>query len=124
MGNEPFLSSYNGSFVNITFPALKNIQNALNDAGVGDKIKATVPMNADVYDGTVPSAGRFRSDTSTQMTQIAEFLSQNNAPFTVNIYPFLSLYLNDDFPIDYAFFDGMLKLCLSILHMQIPGFNP
>ncbi|KAF3331161.1 glucan endo-1,3-beta-glucosidase 8-like protein [Carex littledalei] len=106
VGNEPFLSSYNGSFVNITFPALKNIQSALNDAGLGDKIKATVPMNADVYDGALPSAGHFRNDTSSQMTQIAQFLSQNNAPFTVNIYPFLSLYLNEGFPIDYAFFDG------------------
>ncbi|KAJ0590000.1 putative glucan endo-1,3-beta-D-glucosidase [Helianthus annuus] len=27
-------------------------------------------------------------------------------PFTVNIYPFLSLYGNDNFPIDFAFFDG------------------
>lgn len=114
MGNEPFLSSYNGSFVNITFPALKNIQSALNDAGLGDKIKATVPMNADVYDGALPSAGHFRNDTSSQMTQIAQFLSQNNAPFTVNIYPFLSLYLNEGFPIDYAFFDGMSELFLYL----------
>lgn len=114
MGNEPFLSSYNGSFVNITFPALKNIQSALNDAGLGDKIKATVPMNADVYDGTLPSAGHFRNDTSSQMTQIAQFLSQNNAPFTVNIYPFLSLCLSEGFPIDYAFFDGMSELFLYL----------
>ncbi|KAF5822731.1 putative glucan endo-1,3-beta-D-glucosidase [Helianthus annuus] len=27
-------------------------------------------------------------------------------PFTVNIYPFLSLYGNDNFPIDFTFFDG------------------
>lgn len=40
------------------------------------------------------------------MSQIVQFLSKNNAPFTVNIYPFLSLYGNDDFPFDYAFFDG------------------
>ncbi|KAJ3680915.1 hypothetical protein LUZ60_015404 [Juncus effusus] len=110
VGNEPFLASYNGSFVNLTFPALKNIQAALNEAGVGDKIKATVPLNADVYfspdSNPVPSAGRFRTDISDLMTQIVLFLNQSNAPFTVNIYPFLSLYLNDDFPIDYAFFDG------------------
>lgn len=49
VGNEPFLSSYNGSFLNVTFPALQNIQNALNEAGHGDSIKATVPLNADVY---------------------------------------------------------------------------
>lgn len=111
VGNEPFLTSYNNSFLNITFPALENIQNALNEAGFGDSIKATVPLNADVYgsptDNPVPSAGRFRQDIVGQMIQIVQFLDQNKAPFTVNIYPFLSLYGNDNFPIDYAFFDGV-----------------
>ncbi|XP_030453238.2 glucan endo-1,3-beta-glucosidase 8 [Syzygium oleosum] len=110
VGNEPFLSSYNGSFLNVTLPALQNIQNALNEAGVGDTVKATVPVNADVYNSPasnpVPSAGRFRSDISDLMTQIVEFLAKNGAPLTVNIYPFLSLYGNDNFPINYAFFDG------------------
>ncbi|KAK1367370.1 Glucan endo-1,3-beta-D-glucosidase [Heracleum sosnowskyi] len=111
VGNEPFLKSYNNSFLNTTFPALQNIQNAINEAGYGDTIKATVPLNADVYgspeDNSVPSAGRFRQDILDQMTQIVKFLSDNKAPFTVNIYPFLSLYGNDNFPIDYAFFDGV-----------------
>lgn len=111
VGNEPFLTSYNNSFLNTTFPALQNIQNALNEAGVGDIIKATVPMNADVYaspeTNPVPSAGRFRPDIMTQMTQIVEFLGKNKAPFTINIYPFLSLYANEHFPVDYAFFDGV-----------------
>lgn len=111
VGNEPFLTSYNGSFMNITFPALQNIQKALNEAGLGDSVKATVPLNADVYGSpstnSVPSAGTFRSDISDLMTSIVQFLSQNNAPFMVNIYPFLSLYGNDNFPFDYAFFDGV-----------------
>ncbi|KAF0907886.1 hypothetical protein E2562_022288 [Oryza meyeriana var. granulata] len=106
VGNEPFLKSYNGSFIKITLPALQNIQNALNDARVGDRIKATVPLNADVYESTVPSAGRFRPDISGLMTDIVKFLAKNNAPFTVNIYPFFSLYLYDYFPFYFAFFDG------------------
>ncbi|KAK7267073.1 hypothetical protein RIF29_19737 [Crotalaria pallida] len=110
VGNEPFLKSYNNSFLNVTLPALQNIQNALNEAGLGDTVKATVPLNADVYESpmgnAVPSAGIFRPDISDLMTQIVQFLNQNGAPFTVNIYPFLSLYGNDDFPFDYAFFDG------------------
>lgn len=122
VGNEPFLTSYNGSFLNITFPALQNIQNALNEAGVGDSIKATVPLNADVYfsptTSAYPSAGRFRADITDLMTQIVQFLSKNNAPFTVNIYPFLSLYGNDDFPIDYAFFDGVSKPVVDINGIQ------
>ncbi|XP_020240231.1 glucan endo-1,3-beta-glucosidase 8 [Cajanus cajan] len=111
VGNEPFLRSYNGSFLNITLPALQNIQNALNEAGLGDSIKVTVPLNADVYESpqnnAVPSAGTFRPDITGLMTQILQFLAKNGAPFTVNIYPFLSLYGNDDFPFDYAFFDGV-----------------
>jgi Glycosyl hydrolases family 17 len=106
VGNEPFLSSYNGTFLNVTLLALENIQKALNDAGVGSSVKATVPMNADVYAGDLPSEGRFRTDISDLMTQIATFLYQNGAPFVVNIYPFLSLYDNEGFPFDYAFFDG------------------
>lgn len=110
VGNEPFLSSYNNSFLNVTLPALQNIQRALNDAGVGSTIKATVPLNADVYNSpsnnNVPSAGRFRTDINDLMTQIVQFLNENSAPFTVNIYPFLSLYGDDNFPIDFAFFDG------------------
>lgn len=110
VGNEPFLTSYNGSFLNVTLPALQNIQNALNEAGVGDNIKATVPLNADVYNSPdsnpVPSAGRFRTDISPLMTEIVQFLDKNKAPFTINIYPFLSLYGHDDFPFNFAFFDG------------------
>ncbi|KAL8167160.1 hypothetical protein V2J09_008659 [Rumex salicifolius] len=111
VGNEPFLTSYNGTFINVTFPALQNIQKALNVAGLGDTVKATVPLNADVYGSpstnSVPSAGTFRPDIADLMTAIVRFLSENNAPFMVNIYPFLSLYGNDNFPIDYAFFDGV-----------------
>ncbi|MCI10532.1 glucan endo-13-beta-glucosidase 8-like, partial [Trifolium medium] len=111
VGNEPFLTSYNNSFLNITLPALQNIQNAINEAGLGDTVKATVPLNADVYESpkenSVPSAGIFRPDINGLMTQMVAFLNKNGAPFTVNIYPFLSLYGNDDFPFNFAFFDGV-----------------
>ncbi|KAI5068251.1 hypothetical protein GOP47_0016596 [Adiantum capillus-veneris] len=107
VGNEPFLRTYNGSFINLTFPALRNIQNALNAANLGDQIKTTVPSNADVLaDAQLPSQGTFRSDIFVQMMQIVQFLHQNGCPFTVNIYPFISLYDDSNFPADYAFFNG------------------
>ncbi|XP_057972631.1 glucan endo-1,3-beta-glucosidase 8-like [Malania oleifera] len=111
VGNEPFLTSYNGTFQKSTFPALQNIQRALNEAGLGNTIKATVPLNADVYDSASdkPSDGIFRRDIKPLMTQIVQFLHANNAPFVVNIYPFLSLYSNPNFPVDFAFFDGGAK---------------
>ncbi|XP_073039652.1 glucan endo-1,3-beta-glucosidase 8-like [Primulina eburnea] len=108
VGNEPFLTSYNGSNLETTFPALKNIQKAINDEGLGDKIKATIPQNGDVYDSGSggPSAGQFRSDIRDLMTQIVNFLQDNSSPFLVNIYPFLSLYQDPDFPVEFAFFEG------------------
>ncbi|KAG6399691.1 hypothetical protein SASPL_141172 [Salvia splendens] len=78
---------------------------------LGDKIKATIPQNADVYDSGSkgPSTGDFRPDIRATMKQIVQFLRDNNAPFVVNIYPFLSLSLNPDFPIEFAFFSGGAK---------------
>lgn len=111
VGNEPFLKAYNGSNLKTTFPAVKNIQKALNEAGVGNKIKATIPQNADVYEsGTSgPSEGNFRKDIRDLMVQIVRFFNDNESPFLVNIYPFLSLYENPDFPVEFAFFDGGAK---------------
>ncbi|KAL6965305.1 glucan endo-1,3-beta-D-glucosidase, partial [Sarracenia purpurea var. burkii] len=108
VGNEPFLSSYNGSFLGTTFPALQNIQAALIKAGLGNQVKVTVPLNADVYQTStnLPSGGDFRPDIHDLMVEIVKFLNDNGAPFTVNIYPFISLYLDPNFPVDYAFFDG------------------
>ncbi|KAJ1394693.1 X8 domain [Sesbania bispinosa] len=117
VGNEPFLKEYNGTYLQSTLPALMNIQTSLNKAGLGSKIKATVPFNADVYyspdSNQVPSAGDFRPEVKDLTIEIIQFLYSNNAPFTVNIYPFLSLYGNDHFPFDFAFFDGSNKVLID-----------
>lgn len=110
MGNEPFLKTYNGTYLHTTLPALRNIQEAINRAGLGSRVKATVPFNADVYfspdSNPVPSAGDFRPEIRDLTVQIVQYLYSNDAPFVVNIYPFLSLYGNAYFPLDFAFFDG------------------
>ncbi|KAG5529282.1 hypothetical protein RHGRI_029844 [Rhododendron griersonianum] len=90
VGNEPFLKSYNGSYLHITLPAMKNIQKAINEAGHGDNVKVTTPLNADVYESagsTVPSAGDFRSDIRSLMVEMVRWLDSINSPFLVNIYP-------------------------------------
>ncbi|KAG1326829.1 glucan endo-1,3-beta-glucosidase 6 [Cocos nucifera] len=109
VGNEPFLETYNGSFLQTTFPALQNIQSALIKAGVSSQVKVTVPLNADVYESSSgkPSDGNFRMNIHDLMVSIVKFLGDNGGPFTVNIYPFISLYKDPNFPVDYAFFDGM-----------------
>ncbi|PRQ49045.1 putative glucan endo-1,3-beta-D-glucosidase [Rosa chinensis] len=109
VGNEPFLTSYNGSYVKTTYPAMQNIQKALYDYSkdIGTKIKVTTPFNADVYESKSdkPSDGRFRKDIKDSMVQILKFLKEAKSPFLVNIYPFLSLALSSDFPREFAFFD-------------------
>lgn len=113
VGNEPFLQTYNGTYLHVTLPALKNIQHALNRAGLGSHVKATVPFNADIYNSPgsnpVPSAGDFRPDVRDLTIEVVQFLNENDAPFTVNIYPFLSLYGDPNFPLEFAFFDGPKK---------------
>ncbi|XP_062192389.1 glucan endo-1,3-beta-glucosidase 5-like [Phragmites australis] len=107
VGNEPFLTSYQGQFQSYVLPAMTNIQQSLVKANLASYIKLVVPCNADAYQSaSVPSQGVFRPDLTRIMTQLAAFLSSTGAPFMVNIYPFLSLYQSSDFPQDYAFFDG------------------
>ncbi|KDP39750.1 hypothetical protein JCGZ_02770 [Jatropha curcas] len=108
VGNEPFLETYNGSFIQSTFPALQNVQSALIKAGLSNQVKVTVPLNADVYESStgLPSGGDFRADIHDLMINIVKFLSDSGSPFTVNIYPFISLYIDPNFPVEYAFFDG------------------
>lgn len=113
MGNEPFLRTYNGTYLQDILPALKNVQEAINKAGLGAKVKATIPFNADIYyspeSNQVPSAGDFRPEVHDLTLQIVQYLYSNDAPFVVNIYPYLSLYGNIYFPLDFAFFDGTNK---------------
>lgn len=108
VGNEPFLQTYNGSYLRTTYPALANIQSALIKAGLSNQVRVTCPLNADVYETSskLPSGGDFRADIRDLMIAIVKFLSENGGPFTVNIYPFISLYIDSNFPVDYAFFDG------------------
>ncbi|XP_058108778.1 glucan endo-1,3-beta-glucosidase 5-like [Magnolia sinica] len=108
VGNEPFLTTYKGLFLQSTFPALQNIQAALIKAGLGRQVQVTVPLNADVYqtESGLPSGGDFRPEIHTLMTSIIKFLINSGASLTINIYPFLSLYADPHFPIDYAFFSG------------------
>ncbi|XP_042477432.1 glucan endo-1,3-beta-glucosidase 5-like [Macadamia integrifolia] len=106
VGNEPFLTSYSGQFQSYVVPALLNLQQSLVKENLANFIKLVVPCNADAYESSLPSQGAFRPELTQIMTQLVSFLNSIGSPFVVNIYPFLSLYGNSDFPEDYAFFDG------------------
>ncbi|KQJ95625.1 glucan endo-1,3-beta-glucosidase 6 [Brachypodium distachyon] len=108
VGNEPFLETFNGTYLNTTFPAMQSVQVALAKAGLSNRVKVTVALNADVYQSASgkPSNGDFRADILGLMLSIVSFLASNGAPFVANVYPFISLYADANFPLDYAFFQG------------------
>jgi hypothetical protein len=107
VGNEPFLSSYNGLYLNTTLPALQNIQNALVSAGHASVVKAVIPFNADILNGAqYPSQTRFQDVYLPQILPMLQIFNSSGAPFSINLYPFISKYQDPSFPLDYAFFDG------------------
>ncbi|KAL7602768.1 hypothetical protein Lser_V15G16802 [Lactuca serriola] len=106
VGNEPFLTSYGGQFQSYVMPSITNLQQSLTKANLANNVKLVVPCNADAYESSLPSQGAFRPELTQIMTDLVTFLNSNGSPFIVNIYPFLSLYSNSDFPQDYAFFEG------------------
>lgn len=87
---------------------MKNIQDAVTKAGHGNQIKVTCPLNADVYESasSLPSGGDFRADIHNYIIPIVKLLSDTGSAFTINIYPFISLYIDANFPVEYAFLDG------------------
>ena len=94
MGNEPFLRSYGDTYIDVVVPALTNIQQALLSLQLAPAIKVTVPLNADIlWTSYPPSAGVFRLNIANQVTQIAAILRTAGGPFTINIYPFYSLFM-------------------------------
>lgn len=107
VGNEPFLTAYEGAYLNTTLPALQNMAAALAKAGYADTIRAIIPFNADILDGAaLPSATRFKVEYLDQIMPMLQLFNSTNAPFSVNLYPFISKYQNPTFPLDFAFFAG------------------
>ncbi|XP_021751491.1 glucan endo-1,3-beta-glucosidase-like [Chenopodium quinoa] len=83
-------------------PAMQNVQNALNAANLGGKIKVSTAIKSQIVSGFPPSAGVFTS--SQYMNPIVNFLKSNNAPLLANIYPYFSYLGTDSIKLDYALF--------------------
>ncbi|MCO5613246.1 hypothetical protein L7F22_067522 [Adiantum nelumboides] len=106
VGDEPFKEGYHDTYSASTYPALKNIQQALDNANIQDQVKATVPMSFDVIlNAGLPSQAIFKENLAPEITKIAAFLAQNDCPFTININPFLIVHRNRSYAVDNVFFD-------------------
>ncbi|KAL3621236.1 hypothetical protein CASFOL_036148 [Castilleja foliolosa] len=77
-------------------PAMQNVQNALNDASLGGKVKvSTVHSMAVLAQSEPPSAGAF--GYGDLLKPLLQFHSDNGSPFMINPYPFFA-YQSDSRP--------------------------
>ncbi|KAM7517173.1 hypothetical protein LguiA_006756 [Lonicera macranthoides] len=102
VGNE-VMSSGDPNLMTQLLPAMQNIQNALNSASLGGKIKvSTVHSMAVLKQSDPPSSGSFDPSIGDLLKGLLGFNSATGSPFTINPYPFFA-YQSDPRPETLAF---------------------
>ncbi|KAG6507822.1 hypothetical protein ZIOFF_033175 [Zingiber officinale] len=101
VGNE--LIPENLGLAQFVLPAMQNIQNAINAAGLQSSIRVSTAVSAAVLSqASPPSQGAFGPDS---MRAIVQFLDSNGAPLLFNVYPYISYRDNTaQILLDYALF--------------------
>nr|QFI56874.1 beta-1,3-glucanase [Picea asperata] len=102
VGNEVLPSS---QYVSYLFPAMTNIQTAVQNANLQNNIKVSTTHLMGVTNGFPPSQGVFVDNVKDTMNSILKFLSDNGAPYMANVYPYFSYTgSGGSITLDYALF--------------------
>ncbi|KAL1801848.1 hypothetical protein ACET3Z_030495 [Daucus carota] len=102
VGNEVMTSGDQGLMAQL-LPAMQNVQNALNAASLGGKVKvSTVHSMSVLANSDPPSSGSFNSGFSDTMRALLQFQRTTGSPFMINPYPFFA-YQSDPRPETLAF---------------------
>ncbi|XP_010273332.1 PREDICTED: glucan endo-1,3-beta-glucosidase-like isoform X2 [Nelumbo nucifera] len=101
VGNEVDLK-----YFQYVLPAMKNIQSAVETAGLQDRVKVTTATHSGVLDKTYPPSNSvFRSEYLQFMRPIIGFLAEKGSPLCANIYPYFAYIGNpSSIRLDYALF--------------------
>ncbi|XP_061353370.1 glucan endo-1,3-beta-glucosidase 7-like isoform X2 [Gastrolobium bilobum] len=90
VGNE-VITSNDPNLMNQMLPAIQNVQNALDAASLGGKIKvSTVHSMAVLKSSEPPSAGRFDPGFTTVLQGLLSFNNATASPFAINPYPYFA----------------------------------
>ncbi|KAL2491687.1 beta-1 [Abeliophyllum distichum] len=108
VGNEVSpLKGDTSQFVPFVLPAMRNIQNAIAAAGLGNQIKVSTSIETGVLGNSYPpSDGVFRPQVQQYLGGIIQFLVNNRAPLLVNIYPYFARIFGNpqQISLEYALF--------------------
>ncbi|XP_010263687.1 PREDICTED: glucan endo-1,3-beta-glucosidase 7-like [Nelumbo nucifera] len=102
VGNE-VMTSGDQNLISKLLPAMQNMQNALEAATLGGKVKvSTVHSMAVLRQSEPPSSGMFHPQYVDTLKAMLGFLKDTGSPFTINPYPFFA-YQSDPRPETLAF---------------------
>ncbi|KAJ8530168.1 hypothetical protein K7X08_037003 [Anisodus acutangulus] len=102
VGNE-VVTSGDQNLIPQLLPAMQNVQNALNAASLGGKIKvSTVHAMSILSQSDPPSSGLFSPVFGDTLKALLQFHKENGSPLMINPYPFFA-YQSDPRPETLAF---------------------
>ncbi|CAI9268929.1 unnamed protein product [Lactuca saligna] len=106
VGNEVNPNDGSSQLVKFVLPAMRNVHQALVDAGLDNKIKvSTATYSALLENSYPPSEGVFYKNVADKFIgPIITFLAQNNLPMLANIYPYFACQLSADVNLEYSLF--------------------
>ncbi|XP_057515601.1 glucan endo-1,3-beta-glucosidase-like [Amaranthus tricolor] len=103
VGNEIHPSDNQSVFVE---PAMKNVLEALNSYKLSNQIKVSTSIDTTlIINSYPPSNGQFNDTSYSYITPIIKFLTNNESPLLVNIYPYFAYVGNEQsISLNYALF--------------------
>lgn len=91
VGNEVSPVRDTAQYAQFVLPAMRNVYNAISAAGLGNQIRVSTAVETGLLGNSYPPAdGVFRSDVTSYLNPIVQFLADTRAPLLVNLYTYFS----------------------------------